>query len=176
MARRTAVFRLAALLSSLLLMSGYVAWQAGAFHGKPIAAPDVDGQPEFFPSTKRAAIFEPEAGQPPAGVLVPSASPTPQDFPLYSSKSGVPLLPVEGAGLTSPVSLPSAEFKPTYLDSSKYRAPLITVPKSDAASQNEPTAQEPAMLPGSKSFAPLITVPSKSPPPATVPKGKGGNP
>lgn len=204
MRRLGLVVRLSTVFISMTLITGYVAWQAGALQQGATASGDTSGATRptsYISSTKRAVIVTPDnySAAPVAANNVPAPPPPVAgagDFHAYSSKSGVPLVDVPSAGHSAEQSnagprSPDAESgnphtRSIVLPSTKLIAPLIQFPKpytethKDWAGNPVPGSTPidlPDTLSGSKSFVPLIEVPNSKAVEKQAPKthrGKGG--
>lgn len=175
MARTSAHFRLAAVISSAVLIALYVGWQAGAFQSNPprdgghfsstksgkvfeaIGASEQSSTeslsaPTFMPGSKSAPVHVPDNYFTNGGIEVPQEVQEGEvalpEVHAFSSKSAVPLV------------VPGKRGKPV-LPSSKRTVPLITVPAPNSA--KAPGSNRPkSKFSGTKSFVPLIDVPAKN--------------
>lgn len=107
------LLKLAAVVSSVLLVSGFVCYQSGALPW--IGATDNRATNGEEPAP-RAAITPP-----------PQPAPSPTDLEaiiMYSSKSMAPLI----RPTSPPPAQPGGTAEPTLMGGSKYRAPIFVLP------------------------------------------------
>lgn len=133
------ILQVAAVVSSALLVAGFVSYRAGAFdwHSRSPEDPaPADPGPTVFPSTKRAEIARPTdapTGTAPADPAV-----------LSGSKSAMVLIPPSSGSQAAdapppaPAPAPAPKGPPAFIGGSKSIAPLIP-PKAPPAPSPTPS-------------------------------------